>query len=180
MRKSIFLFLIFFLILPSFIIPSETSAASTPFTTLSPAVLAQPSRLTIPTIKLTASIKPVGTDSQGAMAVPVIPNTVGWYKNGTVPGALGSAVLDAHVYLAFKNLKKIKTGDSIYVETQNGSKLRFIVSRIASYLYTNVPMTTLFSLNDDKHLNLITCAGAWLADQGTYDHRLAVYTTLAG
>ena len=29
---------------------------------------------------------------------------VGWYKYGTLPGAIGNAVLDAHVFAAFANI----------------------------------------------------------------------------
>jgi sortase (surface protein transpeptidase) len=139
-----------------------------------------PISLSIPSIKLVASIAPVGTDSDGAMAVPTIPKTVGWYKDGTIPGTPGSAVLDAHVYLAFKTLKNVKTGDNIYVTSQSGKKLHFIVSATKTYFYTQVPAQTLFAQNDgDAHLNMITCSGTWLPSQGTYDHRLVVYATLA-
>lgn len=139
-----------------------------------------PSRLSIPSIKLAASVAPVGVDPDGAMSVPVAPNTVGWYKNGTVPGKTGSAVLDAHVYLAFRDLKKVKVGDSIYVTGQSGKLSKFVVSGIGKYRYTNVPLGDLFTMNDAARLNLITCAGKWLPSKGTYDHRLIVYAKLAG
>jgi sortase (surface protein transpeptidase) len=139
-----------------------------------------PASLSIPSIKLVASIAPVGTDSDGAMAVPIVPKTVGWYKDGTIPGTPGSAVLDAHVYLAFKTLKNVKTGDSVYVTNQSGTKLHFVVSATRTYFYTKVPAQTLFAQNDGgAHLNMITCSGTWLPSQGTYDHRLVVYATLA-
>lgn len=136
--------------------------------------------LTIPAIDLAAFIQPVGTDPDGSMSVPTIPNTVGWYNGGTAPGAIGSAVLDAHVYLAFKNLKKMKVGSSIYVTESNGSQLHFVVQSIKNYYYTAVPLRKLFAANDAARLNLITCAGKWLPAKGTYDHRLVVYAKLVG
>ncbi len=138
-----------------------------------------PSQLVIPSIKLAAPIRPVGLDLNGAMAVPTVPNTVGWFAAGTMPGEMGSAVLDAHIYLAFRNLKKTKVGDSVYVTTKDGAALRFVVSAIRSYAYNAVPLGDLFALNDSKRLNLITCAGIWLPRQHTYDHRLVVYAELA-
>ncbi|MDE2020115.1 MAG: class F sortase [Patescibacteria group bacterium] len=136
--------------------------------------------LSIPAINLAAFIQPVGTDPDGSMSVPVIPNTVGWYENGTAPGAVGSAVLDAHVYLAFKRLKNLSTGNSIYVTQSDGSRLHFVVQSMKSYYYRAVPLQKLFTANDAARLNLITCAGKWLPDKGTYDHRLVIYAKLAG
>src|SRR5581483_3191518 len=87
-------------------------AVLVPFRTFAQTV---PSRLAIPSIRLAALIEPVGTDADGSMSVPIAPNAVGWYASGTVPGEWGTAVLDAHVYLAFRNLKNVKKGSNIYV-----------------------------------------------------------------
>ena len=138
-----------------------------------------PTVIVIPSIGLAAGIRSVGTDATGAMAVPTIANTVGWYGAGTVPGATGSAVLDAHVYLAFKNLKNVKPGDGIYVEAANGIIRYFVVTAARTYADAKVPLNTLFNAADSAHLNLITCAGTWLPRAGTYSERLVVYATLA-
>jgi len=138
-----------------------------------------PALLSIPSIKLTALIQPVGTEADGSMSVPLAPDTVGWYASGTLPGTFGSAVLDAHIYLAFKNLKNVKVGNPLYIAQSDGSWLRFVVTGTKTYAYQNVPLGKLFGANDKKYLNLITCAGKWLPAKGTYDRRLVVYATLA-
>jgi len=139
-----------------------------------------PALIAIPSLRFQASIQAVWTDPNGSMSVPTAPNLVGWYAGGTIPGEVGSAVLDAHVYLAFKNLKNIKKNDAIYVTLKNGTKLRFVVTSTRTYAYNNVPADVVFNANDASRLNLITCAGTWLPRQGTYTKRLVVYATLAG
>ncbi len=144
-----------------------------------PKALDIPAQLSIPSLRLSAKIQGVGVDADGRMSVPTEPHTVGWYAEGTIPGAVGSAVLDAHVYAAFKTLKNINIGSSIYVTGANGAKLHFMVADIRSYIYNEVPTDLLFERADVARLNLITCSGTWLPTQGTYDHRLVIYAELA-
>ena len=140
-----------------------------------------PAQLIIPAISLNAPIVGVGVNDKGEMDVPNgATNQVGWYKEGTLPGALGSAVLDAHVFAAFKNLNKVKVGDSISVMTEGGRQIRWVISRVAVYSLADVPNEEMFTEADQPRLNLITCAGTFLPGQGTYSHRLVVYATLSG
>jgi len=156
--------------------PPQT-AATDPIS--SPAQPFSPAHLSIPSIKLAATIQPVGTDPDGKMSVPTIQNAVGWYKDGTLPGDEGSAVFDAHVYLAFKNLKNVKPGSDIYVIGASGARLHFVVSSAKTYAYNRVPIEKLFGVAvDGQHLNLITCAGTWLPKAGTYSQRLVLYANL--
>lgn len=140
---------------------------------------AKPVRLSIPSISLNDTIATVGLNPKGEMDVPS-GNTsdVGWYGGGTVPGAVGSAVIDAHVFAAFAKLQNLKIGSDIYVETDRGQKLHFVVSEMQSYALKDVPADVLFNRADTERLNLITCAGKLTADRLTYDHRLIVYATL--
>jgi len=138
-----------------------------------------PVELQIPSIHLVSPIQQVGLNSKGEMDVPDgNTNKVGWYKYGTVPGQIGSSVLDAHVYAAFSKLKYLKTGDSIYIRTKNGNTLHFQVEETQYYRLSAVPAVTLFNRSDARRLNLITCAGSLTKDRSTYDHRLIVYTKL--
>jgi LPXTG-site transpeptidase (sortase) family protein len=138
-----------------------------------------PVRLRIPSIRLDTAVENVGLNEKGEMDVPDGKSkNVGWYEYGTVPGETGSAVMDAHVYAAFKNLKYAKIGDDVYVEMSDGRKLHFVVAHSMLYKKDEVPRELLFTWNDDERLNLITCAGRWSRALDTYDHRLIVYTTL--
>ncbi len=144
-----------------------------------------PLTLKIPKLGIEADIQQTGINARGNMGVPTNYTDVAWYKHGTVPGQRGSAVIDGHVDnglgLAgvFKNLATLSTGDEVIVVTKTGRELRFIVEERVSYPYTKVPLDQLFARADDARLNLITCGGAWIAKEKTYDARVVVYTRLA-
>jgi sortase A len=143
-----------------------------------------PDRLLIPALNIDANVQQTGVNSKGNMGVPTNFTDVAWYKLGTVPGQLGSAVIDGHVdnglALAgvFKHLSDIKVGDDVYIKTKTGRSLHFVVQDIVIYPYKDVPLDKLFTRSDDAHLNLVTCDGAWVKNEKTYDQRLVVYTVL--
>lgn len=134
-----------------------------------------PARLLIPSISLDSNIVPVGVNAKGEMDVPSgETNNVGWYKGGPKPGQMGSAVLDAHVFAAFEDLRYLKVGEDVIVETANGTRLRFVVEESTVYKLGDITPSMLFGRGDARWLNLITCAGSPVGD--TYSHRLIVYT----
>ncbi len=138
-----------------------------------------PVELIVPSIKLDVPIVNVGVNAKGEMDVPDgKTNNVGWYKDGTIPGDTGSAVLDAHVYAAFKNLRYAKVGDDMYVKTKSGKFRHFRIEESTVYKTTQVPLQQLFNRADASRLNLITCAGTYVPSRGTYDKRLVVYAVL--
>jgi sortase (surface protein transpeptidase) len=139
----------------------------------------RPVRLNIPSIKLDALIEYMGVNEKEELDVPDgKTNNVGWYKDGTIPGDIGSAVFDAHVFAAFAKLKYLKIGDDIYVTTKENTELHFVVVAAKTYPLQSVPANLLFERQDAKRLNLITCAGQLTPDHTTYDHRLIIYTKL--
>ncbi len=158
---------------------SVTAAAPAPLAAHTAAPAGPPSlpkRLIIPAISLNVPIIPVGVNARGEMDVPDgTTDNVGWYKNGPVPGATGSAVLDAHVYAAFKNLQGVKVGNVIDVVDRNGANFHFIVNGWRTYPLARVPLDYLFGRYDGRYLNLITCAGNFDPTINTYDHRLIIY-----
>jgi sortase (surface protein transpeptidase) len=143
-----------------------------------------PSRLTIPSLGIDAKVQYVGVNAKGNMGVPSNFTDVAWYQDGTLPGQIGSAVIDGHVDNGlglsgvFKHLADINVGDEVKVVTTEGKTLNFVVSDIKNYPFQSVPTDAVFNAVDGQRLNLITCEGAWVAGQKTYDHRLVVYTTL--
>lgn len=138
-------------------------------------------RIVIPKVNLNAPIVPVGINARGEMDVPDgKTNNVGWYKGGTKPGQIGSAVLDAHVYAAFENINRLQPGDDVYITTDRGTKLHFEVEESIIYKLADVPLQRLFNRKDDRRLNLITCSGKFMPSINTYDRRLIVYTKFIG
>lgn len=143
--------------------------------------LRNPVRLIIPSIKLDDTVVDVGVNKKGEMDVPN-GNTknIGWYKDGTTPTDTGTAVFDAHVFAAFSKLRYVKVGGSIYVVTENGKKLHFVVTESMVYKLADLSSNTLFGSRGYAQLNLITCAGKLTPDHSTYDHRLVVFTKYVG
>lgn len=140
-----------------------------------------PVRVTAPSINLNSPIVGVGLDSKGRMDVPSgKTNNAGWYTDGTVPGRVGSAVVAAHVYAAFDNLHNLSPGADIYVDTEGGERLHFVVDEMITHRLNDMSPRHLFSRTDARRLNLITCAGAWSNSMGTYTHRLVVYAKYVG
>ena len=155
---------------------STTTASLLP---IAPKARVTPKRLIIPSIGLNASVQHLGVNEKGEMDVPDgATRDVGWYRHGTSPGERGSAVIDAHVYAAFKKLHLVPIGADIFVEMSNGSRTRFRAAEAIVYKLDEVPRDTLFNRADDERLNLITCAGRFDRTRKTYDHRLIVYAEL--
>ncbi len=168
---------------PSGEVASSTLEALAPAREAVPGDL--PGRLRIPAVSIDAAVKHVGVNEEGLMATPGNFVDAGWYKYGTVPGFLGSAVIDGHVDNAlsldgvFKHLADLKPGDDIYIDTASSTQLHFVVEEVTSYPLAEVPKERLFGAKDAVRLNLITCDGAWIKGQKTYERRLVVYAKLA-
>ena len=138
-----------------------------------------PSRMIIPSIRLDDQIESVGTSKNDQMAVPDgASNRVGWYRFGIVPGQIGTAVFDAHVFAAFSHLNKVLAGDDIFIATDQHQKLHFVVNSVKTYSLKDLRSDMLFSPSATPDINLITCAGKLTRDHKTYDHRLVVNATL--
>lgn len=145
-----------------------------------------PKKLIIPSLKISAHVQYVGRTASGAMGVPTNFTDVAWFREGTIPGDAGVALLDGHVDngLAlpgvFKHLSSIKSGADIYLTEENGKKLHFKVKSVDLYPYNDPQTASIITAPDgDKHLlRLITCEGSWVASDKTYNKRLVVTAEL--
>ena len=145
-----------------------------------------PERLIIPKIGVDADVQHVGVTRKGNMAAPNNFVDTGWYKYGTVPGDLGSAVIAGHEDNAvstpgvFYDLHQLEVGDIIEVVGENGGTLTFRVvdKKIHPYNLTGPELEKIFNTQGKARLNLITCAGDWLPAAKTNDKRLVIYTEL--
>lgn len=145
-----------------------------------------PERLIISKIGVDANVQHVGVTRKGNMAAPNNFVDTGWYKYGTVPGELGSAVIAGHEDNAvstpgvFYDLHKLEIGDTIEVVGENGGRLTFRVvdKQIHPYNLTGPALEKIFNAQGKARLNLITCTGDWLPSAKTNDQRLVIYTEL--
>lgn len=142
-----------------------------------------PLRLVIPAIGVDATVEWVGVDELGNMDVPSTYRTVAWYEPGPRPGMTGNAVIAGHLDSAtgpavFYRLSDLQPGDEVVVIAHGGQELHFAVTGIERFNSETAPLHDIFGPASGRHLNLITCEGAFDTAAGQYDERLVVYTTL--
>ena len=144
---------------------------------------AAPARLRIPSIGVDAAVESVGLDAQGRIGSPPVPANVGWYRSGAAPGDPGDALLDGHLDwtdgpAVFWQLGRLRVGDALSVVRADGSRVKFVVDATSVVSY-NAPEDGLFTATGPPSMSLITCAGAWDQQRGTYLQRLLVHASLA-
>ncbi len=140
--------------------------------------------LVIPALHINVGVHGMGLTHDGKMAVPDNYTEVGWYSLGYRPGEQGSAVMGAHVddggsrNGVFKNLKRLKVGERIFVGDGDGNVYQYRVTERKVFPYRTAITSDVFLKKDTKRLNVITCYGTWLPKENTYDKRLVVYAEL--
>jgi len=143
-----------------------------------------PLRLKVPSIHIDAPVTPLGVNAQGNMAAPTDAVHVGWYKLGPRPGMSGAAVIDGHLntklvpQAVFYNLGKVKPGDEVDIQTDDGKTIVFSVTKIETFPYTSNADEVFVSTSTTPLLNLVTCTGDWLPEKHSYTDRLVVFTQL--
>jgi LPXTG-site transpeptidase (sortase) family protein len=141
-----------------------------------------PVRLKIPKINVDAFVERVGLTSRGAMDVPKIHTNVAWLETGQLPGESGSAVIAGHYgwkdgkASAFDNLYKLRTGDIVYIEDDQGASVSFVVRKTQRYTPTENASEVFISNDGLAHLNLVTCEGVWNKILQGYSKRLVIFT----
>lgn len=144
-----------------------------------------PTRLIIDRISLDAAITLVGLTSAGAMDVPQDVDDVGWLYTSQRPGDVGTSVVTGHYGLragrpsVFDDLHKLRRGDRISVQSEDGALKIFVVRFLRRYAAEDEAPLVFGSHDGVAHLNLITCEGAWDAHTGTYPIRLVIFAELA-
>ncbi|MDG4802493.1 class F sortase [Micromonospora sp. WMMD980] len=126
-----------------------------------------PVRLSIPPIKVTASVNPAGiNDRTNEFEVPPSVDQVGWYRYGPGLGAeAGSVVIAGHVDSAeqgkgaFFRLRELGRGDTLTATGSDGTERRYRVVAREEYTKTKIPLERYFARDGKPRLTLITCGG---------------------
>jgi sortase (surface protein transpeptidase) len=139
----------------------------------------RPVSLRVGELGVTAPVVAVATDDAGELDVPDDAETVGWFAPGAVPGGSGSAVLAAHVDHGgrpgvFARLADLRRGDTVTVDMDDGSALRFSVRSSVRYERDALPTAELFGQHGAPVLTLVTCGGAFDHARGHYTHNTVV------
>lgn len=143
-----------------------------------------PKVLKIEKLNLNAFVESVGINEDGEMATPGAEANAVWWNKGAGMGETGSAVIAGHLDKStggpgiFYKLSSLSKGDLIEVEDIYGNKYEYKVTEIKAYENNEIPYDLVFSRNDKKYLNLITCYGDFDREAGNYKKRLVVFSEL--
>lgn len=146
-------------------------------------VAREPLALRIAALDVDAPVSAAGVAAGGQLDVPASPDAVVWYGAGSVPGAAGSAVLAGHVDYngrrgVFFDLARLRSGDLIEVDLDDGTTHAFEVRRVERHAKDALPTAKLFTRNGSPVLTLITCGGDFDRSTGHYTDNTVVQAAL--
>lgn len=143
-----------------------------------------PRLLTINEIDVRARILPMEVNPDNSMQAPLNIYDSGWYTGSTKPGQSGAMLIDGHASGPtreglFAYLDTLKKGDEVTVERGDGETFSYTVRHVETVDLEDVDMQKLLQTYDgaEQGLNMITCAGAWMQDEKTFNQRTMVYAT---
>lgn len=145
-----------------------------------------PVRLRIPGIGVDAPVTRLGLAKDGGLDVPPPEkgDAAGWYKDGTTPGAKGTAIVAGHVDNArgpavFYSLGTLEKGQRIEVTREDGRTAVFTVDAVEVYDNADFPDRKVYGKKDRAELRVITCGGGFSEKTG-YRGNVVTYAHLIG
>ncbi|MFE7129392.1 class F sortase [Streptomyces sp. NPDC057638] len=159
---------------------AHTDAAADP---LAPSA---PLRLRIPDIDVDTPLTGLGLGRDGSLDVPppANGNLAGWYRDGTTPGARGTAIVAGHVDNAkgpavFYALGALKKGHRVEVVRADGRTAVFTIDAIEVYEAEGFPDRKVYGSRDRAELRVITCGGGFSEKTG-YRGNVVAFAHLIG
>ncbi|MEU2674433.1 class F sortase [Streptomyces sp. NPDC007164] len=150
---------------------------------------AVPKRVEIPSIGIEAPVVARGLDKDGAIEPPSFdtPQTVGWYGDGTEPGAKGPALLVGHVDTetrpaVFYGLSAARPGAKVDITRADGTVAEFTVDDVQVFTRARFDADKAYGPRKDgrAELRLITCGGTFDRKTHSYDANVVVSAYLTG
>ncbi|MFE3287497.1 class F sortase [Streptomyces sp. NPDC001717] len=170
-------------------LPSPADALSSAGTTgpgIAPLPGSPPTRIRIPSIRVDAPLTGLGLEPGGSLEVPppARRDLAGWYRDGTTPGATGTAVIAGHVDNAvgpavFYDLGALHRGASIEVRRADGRTAVFTVHAVEVYDAGAFPDQRVYGASRRAELRVITCGGGFSPRTG-YRGNVVVFAHLTG
>lgn len=154
---------------PSPVSTASPAAAPSPATPVDePLGASRPLHITIPAIKVSSAVQPIGLADDGTLAVPAPgPNEdkAAWFEKSPTPGQPGPAIIEGHVDTTsgpsvFFELAKLRPGNRIQVTRADGIVAVFTVDALRDYSKDAFPTSTVYGAKDLRRpaLRLITCS----------------------
>jgi sortase (surface protein transpeptidase) len=140
----------------------------------------RPTRIEIPAIGVRAPVVPLGIAADRTLEVPTRFGDTGWWTGGARPGEAGPAIVVGHVDsrtgpAVFYRLRELGAGDAITFLRRDGTRVRFVVRRIAHYPKDRFPTAAVYGATRRATLRLITCSGSFDRASGHYLDNTVVY-----
>ena len=141
-------------------------------------------RVEIPAIGVDSVLEQLPLDpATGVLVPPVEWLSAGWYKDGTIPGDVGPAVIAGHVDsnagpAVFYRLGELVPGDEIRVTLSTGEVTEFVVDSQTAAPKDAFPTELVYGATPTEHLRLITCDGDFNHSTGHYVDNLIVFAHL--
>jgi sortase (surface protein transpeptidase) len=144
---------------------------------------ATPERVRIPAIGVDSGLEDLGLGAAGELDPPRAWESAGWYRDGTVPGAVGPAVIAGHVDsgsgpAVFVDLAELAPGDEVEVTLSTGAVETFRVTGSERTPKTTFPTSDVYGATPTPSLRLITCDGTFDRSTGHYVDNLIVFADL--
>ncbi|MFJ3229535.1 class F sortase [Streptomyces sp. NPDC086787] len=150
---------------------------------------ARPLRVDIPELGVQAPVVGRGLNRQGAVDPPPYdqPGVVGWYQNGTRPGAAGTALMVGHVDTetrpaVFYKVSTMQPGETIRVVRDDGKVAHFTVDDVRVLPRDDFDARQAYGPRQPgrAELRLITCGGTFDRATRSYTANVVVSAYLTG
>lgn len=150
--------------------------------------VAEPTRLSIPSIQVDADLIGLGIEPDGAPTVPD-PNTQyavpSWFNLGVRPGEPGPALILGHVDGGghkgiFGDLHKLKVGAEVTVARADGTRVTFRITKVEQVAKAEFPVDAVYGPTEAPEIRLVTCGGRFDRTTRQYDDNVVAYGELVG
>ena len=148
-----------------------------------PVSVADPVRVSVPSVGIDAELIPLGLEDDGSLEVPDF-DLAGWYVDGPEPGEPGASVVVGHVDsytgpAVFFPLRTAAPGAEIEVTLADGAVQRFVVQSIEQFPKDAFPTEAVFGPTKAPTLRLVTCGGTFDEKAKSYLDNVVVFATQA-
>ena len=146
--------------------------------------MSPPARVAIPSIGVDSPLQPLSLQADNTLQTPTEWAEAGWYAGGVRPGDPGPAVIAGHVDsrngpAVFFRLRDLHAGADVYITTQSGKTLHFVVDTSQRFPKDRFPTEAVYGPTPRPVLRLITCTGEFDAANHNYLDNLVVTAHLA-
>lgn len=162
-------------------IPSPTAAPTT--SALVP--VANPAYIDIPKLAAHSTLEPLGLNPDHTLAVPDVrhPRQAAWFDKGPKPGAVGPAIISAHINGGnqeglFAHLGQLVQGDTFTIGLVDGRVLTFKVYKVLDMPKTTFDTAAVYSDTAGPEVRLISCFGSFDSKARSYRDNLVVKAKL--